>query len=187
MDGILSDYSYGDVAGLVKMIGNKDGPRLSPEEEKRQRENVYAVVGYCQDTITCRRVQVLRYFGESFNADDCHGGCNTCTNRGPTFEQDFTEVAQAATKLAKEIWLSTDKPTTQNYCQDVFLGLNHKEIKSRGHSGLALHSQGKGLLRETVERLFSKLLELSVFRHISLANQGGFHNLYLEVSNMPAT
>jgi superfamily II DNA helicase RecQ len=163
------------------MIGNKDGQRISPDEEKRQREDVYAVVSYCQDTITCRRVQVLRYFDETFNPEDCHRSCNNCTHEGSVIEQDFTQAAHDAALLTKEILKSNGKLTTQNYCQDVFLGLNRKEIKSRGHSELALHGEGRGWPRETVERLFSKLLEMFVFQHISVANNCGYHNLYLAV------
>jgi superfamily II DNA helicase RecQ len=166
------------------MIGNnKDGPKLSPEEEKRQREDVYAVVSYCQDTVTCRRVQVLRYFGETFNSADCHRGCNNCTQPGTMLEQDFTQAAHTAAKLTKDILESSNKPTTQNHCQDVFLGLKHKEIKSRGHHELALHGEGRGLPKEIVERLFSKLLEMSVFQHVSVPNNSGYHNLYLEVTS----
>jgi bloom syndrome protein len=174
-------FSSGDVAQILRMICSNDG-NLSPEEEQRQKDELFAVVSYCQDTITCRRVQVLRYFGETFNPDDCDGGCNNCTHGGFIFEKDFTQPAHDAAKLTKEI-LDSSKPATQNHCRDVFLGLNHKEIKSRGHSELALHGAGRGLPRESVERLFSKLVDLSVLQFASIQNASGYYNLYLAVRN----
>jgi superfamily II DNA helicase RecQ len=161
--------------------GNKENGKLSPEEERRQKEDVYAVVSYCHDTITCRRVQVLRYFGEVYDAQGCHGGCNNCTHDGVVCEKDFTQLAHDAAALVKEILVSSTQPTTQNLLQDAFIGLNHKEIKRRGYVQFALHGTGKGMSREDVVRLFNKLLELSVLQYVSVANACGYHSTYVEV------
>jgi bloom syndrome protein len=99
-DGKPSDcylyFSYSDIPALRRMI-NEDKDKLDVEKE-RQHAMVNRMVAYCESSHTCRRVQVLQYFGELFDPADCNNMCDNCrsgqTNEPPVL-QDFTECAVA--------------------------------------------------------------------------------------------
>ena len=54
------------------------------------------MVKYCEDPVTCRRVLLMRHFGEDLDASVCAGGCDSCLGRGdsPFADQDLTDVAK---------------------------------------------------------------------------------------------
>jgi bloom syndrome protein len=99
-DGLRSDcylyFSYSDLPALRRMI-NEDKDK-QPAEKDRQHGMVNRMVEYCESAHTCRRVQVLQYFGEAFDAAECKNMCDNCstgqTNAAPVLE-DFTECAVA--------------------------------------------------------------------------------------------
>lgn len=62
-------YSYKDIAVLRSMI--KKDENGTPETLKIHLQNLNDVVYYCTNNVECRRVQVLRYFGENFSANNC--------------------------------------------------------------------------------------------------------------------
>jgi bloom syndrome protein len=107
-DGQPSDcylyFSYGDVPALRRMINeDKDKPR---EEKERQHAMVNRMVAYCESTHTCRRVQILQYFGEKFDAAQCNDKCDNCVNglaNGGAVLEDFTDCALALLEAVAEL------------------------------------------------------------------------------------
>ncbi|KAK4043668.1 hypothetical protein C8A01DRAFT_12812 [Parachaetomium inaequale] len=105
-DGQRSDcylyFSYSDLPALRRMI-NEDKDK-QPAEKERQHGMVNRMVEYCESAHTCRRVQVLQYFGEAFDAAQCNNMCDNCatgqTNAAPVLE-DFTECAVALLTAVK--------------------------------------------------------------------------------------
>ena len=99
-DGQPSDcylyFSYSDIPALRRMI-NDDRDKLDDEKE-RQHAMVNRMAAYCESTHTCRRVQVLQYFGEKFDAAKCNDMCDNCIKgqtNGAAVLKDFTECAVA--------------------------------------------------------------------------------------------
>ncbi|KAL1842360.1 hypothetical protein VTJ49DRAFT_5425 [Mycothermus thermophilus] len=104
-DGQRSDcylyFNYTDVFALRRMIDEDDeGNKVdkSPEEKERQHAMLNAMMAFCHNTSTCRRVQILHYFGEKFDAAKCGMMCDNCSTGktgGVATLKDFTESAVA--------------------------------------------------------------------------------------------
>ncbi|RYO94969.1 hypothetical protein DL766_002012 [Monosporascus sp. MC13-8B] len=111
-------FSYADVTSLRKMITDGDGNR---EQKERQKNMLNAVTAFCDNQSDCRRVEILRYFGESFDRKDCAGTCDNC-KAGGTFEtKDFSEYAIAVLETIRSRSLLT---LTQ--CTDILMGKKKK-------------------------------------------------------------
>ncbi|MCT1690363.1 DNA helicase RecQ [Brevibacterium sp. p3-SID960] len=72
-------YGLGDVVQLGRMIDQSEG---SAAHRRRQREHLEAMLALCE-TVECRRVQILRYFGQ--DAGPC-GNCDTCLQPPRTWD-----------------------------------------------------------------------------------------------------
>lgn len=174
--GCFLFYGYGDTNSLKRMIDEGDG---SWEQKERQRKMLRNVIQFCENKSDCRRVQVLHYFNEAFNRDDCHAACDNCTSDS-TFEvQDFTDYAIAALELVKK--MKKDNVTLL-HCVDVFRGSRSKKITDLKHSSLENFGAGSDLERGQVERIFYKLLSEDALAEENIVNKAGFASQYIRVS-----
>jgi ATP-dependent DNA helicase RecQ len=85
--------------------------RKHPDEQRIAREQLRQIVHYAESA-GCRRVELLRYFGEKFPAANC-GGCDNCLNPRDTFDGTL-----AAQKLLSCVYRIRQK-------SGFGLGLNH--------------------------------------------------------------
>ena len=80
LEGIcLMLYSYNDVLKLEKF--NKDKPVTERENSKLLLEEI----AYYAESSVCRRTQLLHYFGEEYDQDNC-GMCDNCQHPKEQFE-----------------------------------------------------------------------------------------------------
>ena len=168
---------------MFKLI--QEGEKSSPEEKKRQEEAIRAVVRYCQNDVDCRRVQVLNFFGQKFNAQNCGRQCDVCMLSLPVVQEDMTNHAKSAIRLAQTL-LARDR-LTKAHCMNVFKGSKIKEVKDKGHDNLPLFGVGQQLDRDKVERLFDHLLGEQAFREQSVQNAQGWNSMYMQVRSRPPT
>jgi bloom syndrome protein len=106
-DGNPSDcylfYTYGDFVTYKRMIvDNKEG---SKQQKERQVSMLQRVAAFCDELRACRRVEILRYFGEDFDKALCNGGCDNCASGRDESHfklQDFTEYAVAALEVVDQ-------------------------------------------------------------------------------------
>ena len=174
-------YGYQDTSALKRMIDDGDG---SWEQKERQRKMLRNVVQFCENKSDCRRVQVLNYFNESFQREDCNGACDNC-NSDSTFEsQDFTEYAIAAIELVKRIEADN---VTLLHCVDVFRGGKSKKIVDLNHNSTDQYGVGSNLDRGEVERLFYRLLSEDALAEHNIVNKAGFASQYLHVRSYHST
>ena len=89
------------------------------------------VVQYCLNETDCRRMQVLSYFGEVFDPNDCHKTCDNCATEGGRLKSDLTNVAKDAVGLVRSI--EQDK-ITMIYAVDVFYGSKTAKVRPRPFS-----------------------------------------------------
>jgi superfamily II DNA helicase RecQ len=176
------DYNYGDTAGMYKLIddGDKDGRRTTPEEKERQKEDIRRVVQYCMNESDCRRVQVLRYFGENFNPAMCHRSCDNCVDNVNSAPEDVTDYAIDILNLVDNLY-QTDKRATMAQSIDIFRGSNTKAMRERGFDQLRLFGRGKAIERGQLTRIFHHLLGENALCEEMVQNSAGWTNAYLKV------
>lgn len=175
--GCFMYYGYQDTSMIKRMIDDGEG---SYEQKERQRQMLRNVIQFCENKSDCRRVQVLNYFNESFNREDCRGACDNC-NSNSTFEsQDFSDYAIAALSMVKRIEKDN---VTLLHCVDVFRGSKTKKITDLHHDHLQEHGAGSEIDRGDVERLFYRLLSEDALSEHNLVNKAGFAQQYIHVSH----
>lgn len=168
-------YGYQDAGKMRRMIDDGDGSR---EQKDRQHQMLRKMTAYCDNRAVCRRVQVLNYFNEKFNPDECNGQCDNCNSTSSFEERDMTDYAVSAINLLQEL---QGNKVTLNYCMDVYRGSKIKKIVDSGHDTLENHGKGKSLDRSDVERLFAELLSEGGLKEYNEMNRSGFANQYMEV------
>lgn len=169
-------YGYQDCALLKRMIDEGDG---SHEQKDRQLNMLRHMVAYCENKADCRRAQVLGYFNEQFDKQNCNGFCDNCNSTAVFEMRDFTDHVPAALKLVKQ--MSKDKATILQ-CVDVFRGAKIKKISESGWNNLDEYGAGEDLERTDIERLFYRLLSENALTEVNQTNRGGFAQQHVEVS-----
>lgn len=169
-------YGYQDTSRLKKMVDDGDG---SWEQKERQRQMLRNVISFCENKSDCRRVQVLNYFNESFQPQDCNATCDNCRSTSIFETQDFTDLAIVAIELVKQL---EKAKVTLLYCVDVFRGSRNKKITNRHHDDLDEFGAGSSLERRDAERLFYRLMSEDALAEENVANGAGFAVQYVHVS-----
>ncbi|OIW35158.1 hypothetical protein CONLIGDRAFT_567655, partial [Coniochaeta ligniaria NRRL 30616] len=152
-DGKPSDcylyFMYGDLVTLKRMIQeNKNGSR---QQKDRQINMLERVVAFAEDQSTCRRVEILRYFGEVFDKALCDGGCDNCASGRDESDfqvRDFTEYAVAALQVIEQC-----KRLTLVQCVAALQGKQKNDFGHLEHFGMA-----KGLKPHEVQRVIHALV-----------------------------
>lgn len=155
--------------------------QITPEECARQQEDVRTVAKYCELDIDCRRVQVLRYFGQSFDRAECNEGCDNCASgrTGTGTLQDLTNEAIQIVRLVDE---SSDR-LTQTHVVSIYMGKNTKEARERDWSRSSFYGKGAHLPPKTIERVLPMLLIKGYLKE-SIVKNGSFHSTYVQASQL---
>ncbi|KAI1304507.1 hypothetical protein F5Y03DRAFT_172128 [Xylaria venustula] len=153
-------FGYGDVTQLRKLIADGDG---NEEQKERQRNMLGVVTAFCDNQSDCRRVEILRYFGETFSKAQCHATCDNCISKDQYEQQDFTKYALGVLDIVK-----LEGRVTLAQCTDYLMG---KKKKSDFNAVLEeFHGMARHLPKHEVHRIIDRLLaeealmEENVFR-----------------------
>ncbi len=149
-DGEPSDcilfYSGGDVMKLRHFIEDKE----TPEERRIASEQLRHMTGWAE-SVYCRRIALLEYFGESFSGQDSPC-CDVCTSPGST--EDATVAAQ--------MFLSCVKRTGERFGAahviDVLRGGRTQRILDLRHDRLSTHGIGRDRTKEAWHHLARELI-----------------------------
>ncbi|TDZ73254.1 ATP-dependent DNA helicase hus2/rqh1 [Colletotrichum trifolii] len=164
-DGNPSDcilyFGYQDVVTLKKMIADGDGNEVQKE---RQRVMLNRVTAFCDERENCRRVEILRYFGEVFNGDDCNKTCDNC-RAGAVFEQkDFSGMAMAAIQT-----VDNHSKLTINQCSEILMGKKYQANIVQHPDDP--HGIAKGLKKHEVERIIDRLTAEDALEEENVVNK----------------
>ena len=156
-DGLPSEcvllFSASDVAKQLHFIDEK-----SESEARIARAQLQQMVHYAE-TRECRRVTLLRYFGEEYTKSSCDG-CDNCLNPRETF--DGTVPAQKFLSCVHRIHAKSGFGFGLNHIVDVLRGADTEAIRQRSHNELSTYGIGRELKREAWQAIGRELLRLGL-------------------------
>ena len=156
-DGLPSEcvllFSAGDVAKQLHFIDEK-----SESEARIARAQLQQMVHYAE-TRDCRRMTLLRYFGEEYTKPSCEG-CDNCLTPRETF--DGTIPAQKFLSCVHRIHAKNGFGFGLNHIVDVLRGADTESIRQRSHNELSTYGIGRALKRDAWQAIGRELLRLGL-------------------------
>ena len=151
----IAFYSEHDVERLYKFFSDKN-----PTEQKLANQLVQEMVSYAESS-TCRRLGILKYFGENYNIENC-GNCDNCLN-----PKTQTTVCDEVVLLLETV-VAMHQSFGLKEVIDVILGHSNINTRPNAHHLLAQYGRGadhdayfwKAVLRKAIfEGLIVKDIE----------------------------
>lgn len=151
----------------------------SDEEKKYQMEGVKDVIRYCSNNTKCRRMLILRYFGEKFDSSNCHKNCDNCMDTRPSSDVDLTA---AGIDMVRMVQMLGTVDWTKSLCVDALRGQNNKGIREKGLDTGAnpFYAKAKDVSREHCEQLVDYLLDEDALQE-TCVSRGNWNQLYIKV------
>ena len=125
----IAFYCEQDVEKLYKFFTDKN---LTEQEQAKQL--VQEMVSYAESS-SCRRVNILKYFGEDYPESNC-GNCDNCVHPKPK------EEAKEETVYMLETILAMKQAFKAKEVIDVMLGRKNNHTKTYNHDQLEQYGQG---------------------------------------------
>ncbi|MFJ6167479.1 DNA helicase RecQ [Micromonospora orduensis] len=130
-------YGLQDVVQQRKMIETSDGDLA---HRRNLAAHLDAMLALCE-TVRCRRVQLLEYFGETTTA--ACGNCDTCLT--PPESWDGTVAAQKLLSTVFRLDRERNQRFGAGHCIDILLGRQTDKISQYGHETLTVFGIGSEL------------------------------------------
>ncbi|RAN94996.1 DNA helicase RecQ [Micromonospora noduli] len=130
-------YGLQDVVQQRKMIETSDGDLA---HRRNLAAHLDAMLALCE-TVRCRRVQLLEYFGETTTA--ACGNCDTCLT--PPESWDGTVAAQKLLSAVFRLDRERNQRFGAGHCIDILLGKQNDKISQYGHDSLTVFGIGSEL------------------------------------------
>ncbi|WP_423447132.1 DNA helicase RecQ [Kocuria sp. KSNUG] len=142
-------YGLGDVVNLRRMIDQGEGSDL---HKRNARSHLDAMLALCETT-DCRRVQLLRYFGQDSEA--C-GNCDTCLN--PPKVWDATVPAQKLLSTLIRLQRERGEQFGSGKVFDILLGRSNDRTEASRHQELSVWGIGQELSEREWRSVLRQLL-----------------------------
>ncbi len=140
-DGLPSEcvllFSAGDTVKQQRFINEK--PDI--QEQQIAHSQLRQMVQYAE-CATCRRVELLQYFGEKSDQGNC-GGCDNCLSPRDSF--DGTKDACTVLSCVAQIRKTSGFGVGLNHVIAVLTGANTEKIRRWGHERLNAYGSGKNI------------------------------------------
>ena len=142
-------YGLQDVVQQRRMIDEGEGDAA---HKRRQSSHLDAMLALCE-TVQCRRVQLLNYFGQA--SEPC-GNCDTCL--APPESWDGTVPAQKLLSTVVRLWRERGQRYGAGHLVDVLLGRDTERIRQHGHDTLNTYGIGEELSEQEWRGVVRQLL-----------------------------
>jgi ATP-dependent DNA helicase RecQ len=129
-------YGLADVVQQRKMIADSEGDAA---HKRRLGQHLDAMLALCE-TVECRRVQLLNYFGQK--ADPC-GNCDTCLT--PAESWDGTVPAQKVLSTVFRLKKERNQSFGAGHIVDILRGKRTPKIEQFRHDSLSVFGIGQDL------------------------------------------
>ncbi|MGO1318456.1 MAG: RQC domain-containing protein, partial [Cellulomonadaceae bacterium] len=144
-------YGLQDVVQQRRMIDTSDGDAA---HRRRLTAHLDAMLALCE-TVTCRRVQLLRYFGQE--SQPC-GNCDTCLSPPETW--DGTVPAQKLMSTVVRLERERGQRYGAGHLVDILRGKATARVSQLGHEALSTFGigadLGEGEWRSVVRQLLAQ-------------------------------
>jgi ATP-dependent DNA helicase RecQ len=148
-------FNPGDTVKQMMFIEEKPA-----EEQQIARDQLRQIVHYAEAS-GCRRAELLRYFGESFESGNC-GGCDNCLTPRATF--DGTLAAQKLLSCVYRIREKTPFDVGLNHVVEVLTGANTDKIHRWNHDKLSTYGIGREHSRGEWQSIGRELTRIGYLR-----------------------
>ena len=142
-------YGLQDVVQQRRMIEDSEGDAA---HRRRLSQHLDAMLALCE-TVECRRVQLLAYFGQE--SAPC-GNCDTCL--APPEAWDGTVPAQKLLSTVVRLWRERHQRFGAGHLIDVLLGRDTERIRQHGHDELRTYGIGTELSEQEWRGVVRQLL-----------------------------
>lgn len=129
----IAFYSYDDIQKLEKFLKGKP-----VAEQEIAKQLLLETVAYAESSV-CRRRQLLHYFGEIYNQDNCNS-CDNCLHPKTKFE------AKEYVVMVIEVILEVKQLFKAKHIINILTGKNTATLKNFKHH--KLESFGKGMEKD---------------------------------------
>jgi ATP-dependent DNA helicase RecQ len=129
-------YGLQDVVQQRRMIDEGEG---DPAHKRRQTQHLDAMLALCE-TVACRRVQLLNYFGQA--SEPC-GNCDTCL--APPESWDGTVPAQKLLSTVVRLHRERGQRYGAGHLIDILLGRENDRVRQFRHDELSTYGIGTEL------------------------------------------
>jgi ATP-dependent DNA helicase RecQ len=157
-------FGRADVSSNARWIDEKP----SAHEREIARGQLEAITAFAESS-TCRRKELLAYFGERQAGDNC-GSCDNCDGTGGanTFGGEAAAAGEKEdhTRDARRFLACLDEITRRSFpvgaawVADVLLGSRSKKIREHGHDDLVAYGRGRSLSKADWSEVATELLRL---------------------------
>ena len=175
-DGLPGDclllFSGGDAAKQTHFIDEI----TNPQEQQIARGQLRQIMHYAEGA-SCRRSELLAYFGEKFPLDNC-GACDNCLEPRETY--DGTIVAQKFLSCVYRINAASRFGVGINHVTEVLTGADTDKIRRWEHDKLSTYGIGKDVTRPRWAGIGRELLRLGYLKQ----SDGEFPTLELTPEGM---
>ncbi|WP_298863059.1 DNA helicase RecQ [uncultured Microbacterium sp.] len=156
-------YGLGDVVQQRRLIDQSPGDRTF---KMRMGQHLDAMLALCE-TVACRRVNLLRYFGQE--SKPC-GNCDTCLDRPDTF--DGLVPAQKLLSTIVRLKRERNQAFGAGHLIDILRGSSNDRIRKMHHEQLATYGIGADLSDQDWRSVVRQLLARGI-----LVAQGDYGTL----------
>ena len=175
-DGLPGDclllFSAGDAAKQTHFIDEM----TNEQEQQVARNQLRQIMRYAEGA-SCRRGELLAYFGEKFPIDNC-GACDNCTEPRDTY--DGTLQAQKFLSCVYRINAASRFGVGINHVGEVLTGADTDKIRRWEHDRLSTYGIGKEFSRPAWAGVARELLRLGLLAQ----SEGEFPTLQLSAEGM---
>ncbi|HIY23575.1 MAG TPA: DNA helicase RecQ, partial [Candidatus Brachybacterium merdigallinarum] len=150
-------YGLGDVVNQRRFI---DAGEASDQHKRNARGHLDAMLALCE-TVSCRRVQLLRYFGQDSEA--C-GNCDTCLSPPQTW--DGTVAAQKLLSAVIRLDRERDQRFGSGQVIEVLLGKENDRSRQSRHDQLSVWGIGTELSEKEWRTVIRQLLARGIIEAV---------------------
>lgn len=179
-------YQYKDKSILENLIMKNASNPYSPAT-RRQVDQLYTCVRYCEDAFRCRRTMQLEFFGERFDRSKCGKTCDNCRAERTPDCRDMTQVVRQILELLSEMQLQKKSGVTLNQLMEIYRGTKSQQIvKFFNTSRLRAYGAGKQFKKYELDRVAHTMIFERVIVETSTSNQQGFVSDYVQLGENAA-